>query len=38
MNDLTVTKKKRQNVLNNKYAIANIQNSLSITDMLFDYE
>lgn len=38
MNDLTVSNIERQNVLNNKYAIANIQNSLGITGMLFEDE
>jgi hypothetical protein len=38
MNDLTVSNIERQNVLNNKYAIANIQNSLGITGMLFEEE
>lgn len=38
MNDLTVSKIERQNVLNNKYALANIQNSLGITGMLFEDE
>ncbi len=38
MNDLTISTVERQNVLNNKYAIANIQNNLGITGMLFEDE
>lgn len=38
MNDLTVSNIERQNVLNNKYAVANIQSSLGITGMLFEDE
>ena len=38
MNDLTVSNIERQNILNNKYAIANIQNSLGITGMEFEGE
>ena len=38
MNDLTISTVERQNVLNNKYAVANIQNNLGITGMLFEDE
>ena len=38
MNDLTVSKIERQNVLNNKYAVAKIQEDLGIVGMLFNGE
>lgn len=38
MNDLTISTVERQNVLNNKYAVANIQNNLGISGMLFEDE
>jgi predicted nucleic acid-binding protein len=38
MNDLTVSNIERQNVLNNQYAIARIQDNLGVTGMFFDDE
>ncbi len=38
MNDLTVSNIERQNVLNNKYAVAKIQDNLGITGMEFEGE
>lgn len=38
MNDLTVSNIERQNVLNNKYAVAKIQDSLGVTGMDFEGE
>ena len=38
MNDLTVSKIERQNVLNNKYAVAKIQEDFGIVGMLFNGE
>ena len=38
MNDLTVSNIERQNVLNNKYAIAKIQEHLGVTGMEFEGE
>lgn len=38
MNDLTVSNIERQNVLNNKYAVAKIQKNLGIAGMLFEDE
>lgn len=38
MNDLTVSNIERQNVLNNKYAVAKIQETLGVVGMLFEGE
>lgn len=38
MKDLTVSNIERQNVLNNRFAIEHIQNTLDITGMMFDGE
>ena len=38
MNDLTVSKIERQNVLNNKYALAKVQENLGIIGMEFEGE
>ena len=38
MNDLTVSNIERQNVLNNQYAVARIQDNLGVTGMFFDEE
>ena len=38
MNDLTVSNIERQNVLNNKYAVAKIQDNLGIVGMDFEGE
>lgn len=36
MNDLTVSNIERQNVLNNKYAVAKIKDNLGVTAMDFE--
>ncbi len=38
MNDLTISKIERQNVLNNRYAIEGVQKQLDVTGMLFEGE
>lgn len=38
MKDLTISNIERQNVLNNRFAVDNIQKSLDISGMLFDGE
>lgn len=38
MNDLTVSNIERQNVLNNRYAVENLQENLGFTGMLFEGE
>ena len=38
MNDLTISNIERQNVLNNRYAVAKIQDTLGITGMEFEGE